>query len=278
MLLITNHQSPITGRGTWRFSGLLGLLTLLALLPSASATEVAEDAQATRRIVVLLHGLGRSNRSMAPMEEALMGAGYRVQNIDYPSTDHDFERLVELVGGHIEECCIRHDVRVDFVTHSLGGIILRAWAQQGGAGNIGRAVMLSPPNHGSEIVDTLKDFALFQWILGPTALELGTDPHSVPNRLGPVRFEAGVITGDWSWNPVFSRLIPGPDDGKVSVESARVEGMGDFLVLPSGHPFIMGNDEVIRQTLHFLEHGRFSREQAPAPLDRDEEDARAAQY
>ncbi|MDH3315693.1 MAG: alpha/beta hydrolase [Gammaproteobacteria bacterium] len=205
----------------------------------------------------MLHGLGRTHRSMSDMAEALAGAGYAVENIGYPSTDFSFEQLLEIVSQEMERCCVRGDKKIDFVTHSLGGILLRAYANEKGAEHIGRAVMLSPPSRGSELVDELKGITLFQWITGPAGQQLGTGPDSVPLKLGPLNFEAGVITGDASFNPLYSWLIPGPDDGKVSVDRARVSGMSDFLVLPHSHSFIMNSEDVIRQTLFFLQHGRF---------------------
>lgn len=194
---------------------------------------------------------------MNEMAEALAEAGYTVENIDYPSTDHPFEKLLDIVSEKIELCCIGVGAKVDFVTHSLGGILLRAYAREKGAGRIGRAVMLSPPSRGSELVDELKDMTVFQWITGPAGQQLGTDPDSVPLNLGPVNFEVGVITGTSTFNPLYSWLIPGPDDGKVSVDRARLSGMKDFLALPHSHSFIMNSDEVIRQTLFFLSNGHF---------------------
>ena len=118
--------------------------------------------------------------------------------------------------------------------------------------------MLSPPNQGSEVVDKLSHLALYQWLNGPAGMELGTDKAALPVILGAADFELGVITGKYSINPILSQLIPGPDDGKVAVERAKLDGMADFLVVGSAHPFIMQNDQVIRQTLYFLQYGYFN--------------------
>lgn len=229
---------------------------VLCFVPLSGHTQNSAATEAQRTVVVL-HGLGRTYRSMDVMASALAEAGYRVENVGYPSTDFSFEQLLEIVTEAIERCCVHGDVKVDFVTHSLGGILLRAYANEKGADHIGRAVMLSPPSRGSELVDELKDITLFQWIAGPAGQQLGTDPDSVPSNLGPVNFEVGIITGDATFNPLYSWLIPGPDDGKVSVDRAKVSGMADFIVLPHSHSFIMNSAEVIRQTLFFLSHGRF---------------------
>ena len=117
--------------------------------------------------------------------------------------------------------------------------------------------MLSPPNQGSEVADELKDNMLYQWYNGPAGQELGR--RGLPSRLGAAHYPVGIITGNRSafWDYWFSRLIPGEDDGKVSVESARLDGMQDFLVLPFSHTFIMERQAVVEQVIHFLRTGRF---------------------
>ena len=183
--------------------------------------------------------------------------GFRVVNIDYPSRKLPIEGLAEYVGDAIRRRC-PGEKRIHFVTHSLGGIVLRAYLKGGQAENLGRVVMLCPPNGGSELVDILRDRVLFKAATGPAGQELGTDPSSVPLALGPVDYPVGVIAGNKSLNPFFSRLIPGQDDGRVSVERTKVEGMADFMLVPQIHPWMMNSSQVIEQVAYFLENGRFS--------------------
>ena len=187
---------------------------------------------------------------------ALSAEGYTVVNVDYPSTAKPIEELAPLaVEQGLAEC--KPDETVNFVTHSLGGILVRYYMQHHGLVRFGRAVMLAPPNQGSEVVDDLRNVPGFELINGPAGLQLGTDPESIPSNLGAVDYEVGVIAGTETFNPLLSQSLPNPDDGKVSVESTKVEGMSDFLVVPHSHPFIMRSDLVIRQTLLFLKTGSF---------------------
>jgi len=219
--------------------------------------------------VVLLHGLRRTDLSMIRMEKALQEYGYDVINVGYSSTDHVIEHLAtEELAPAIEECCLGREGRVHFVTHSMGGIVLRYYLEANELDNLGRVVMLSPPNQGSEVADWVAENPLLQRILGPSTEQLGTGPEAMPSQLGPVDFELGIIAGSRTLNPMFSRMIPGVDDGKVSVERTKVEGMTDFLVVPHSHSYIMLSENVIAQVAHFLEHGEFRHDDVAAePAD-----------
>jgi len=230
------------------------LVIAMAILPLL--TSAAENQEC----VILLHGLCRTSKSMVPMQQALSQAGYQVMNIDYPSRTAGIHKLSDdAIGQAMGDCERNGAAKIHFVTHSLGGILVRSYLARHAITNLGRVVMLGPPNQGSEVVDKLGAWWLFRKLNGPAGNELGTNSDSTPNQLGPANFCVGIIAGSCSINWINSLLIPGRDDGKVSIERTKLAGMTDHLVISASHPYLMQNRAVIQQTLHFLRHGQFQR-------------------
>ena len=236
-------------------------------MSSALASFTARDGLSIRPAdgdyVILLHGLGRTRASFAWMERQLHAAGYHVLNVGYPSQQ---KNLADIVSGHVapivQHHCVDPQRRIHFVTHSLGGIVVRHWLATAGArppieGRLGRIVMLAPPNQGSDIMDRLRGQPWLAAAFGPVSAELGTGADSAVHRLGPLKIETGIIMGHRALIPFFKSWLGPESDGIVPVDAGTVEGMADFIVLPADHTFIMRRPVVRDNVLQFLKTGRF---------------------
>jgi triacylglycerol lipase len=229
---------------------------ILGILLSLTAMTPATEH------VILLHGLCRTTRSMSKMERSLTAEGYTVHNISYPTRKKSVQDLAE---EHLKPLLgspqLQDAEKIHFVTHSIGGIVLRHYLGHHEIKNLGRLVLLGPPNQGSEVVDKIGHWKLFRAIHGPAGQELGTNPKSTPNQLGPLRHTHGVIAGSRSINWINSLMIKGPDDGKVSVASTRISDTSHHLVMPVTHPYLMRNRRAIAQTSYYLKNGKFQIEE-----------------
>jgi triacylglycerol lipase len=238
---------------------LLCFALLVATISRAGATPEPD-------CVVLLHGIGMQGYVMKRLESALTAQGYRVVNVSYPSRELPFEQLA---GDYLPARLREHDVarapRLHFVTHSLGSLIVRKFLQDARPANLGRVVMIGPPNHGSTAADEARSYALLRDYLGENLGRLGTGEHNIASTLGPADFDLGIIAGEVAINPIFGRVLGGKNDGAVTIESAKLEGMRDFLVVPYSHTVMLWRDEVIQQALAFLRDGRFRREPTATP-------------
>ncbi len=209
--------------------------------------------------VILLHGLGRTKRSMNKIRKELARAGYSTINQGYPSTRHDIARLSDrYLRPAVEQCLQQKASKIHLVSHSMGGLLIRQYLQSHTLPPESRIVMLSPPNQGSEVAEFLKNYSIYQWILGPAAQQLGTTDRPY-EKYSSIPYEVGIITGNVSSDPWFGKLIPGANDGKVSVERAKLPGMNDFLVIRAGHTRIMQSKLATQQILNFLRFGHFQR-------------------
>ena len=236
---------------------------LVALLATGCTTAPGNQGKTRGETVVLLHGLGRDTRAMRFLQHRLEEAGYETFNIGYPSTRLPPDEILRLLHDKLQQCC-KDKKKVHFVAHSLGGLIVRALLEERPYVNLGRVVLLGTPSQGSALVDWLHDNYLFRVLAGPTAQQIGTGKNSFPRRLPRPDYELGVIAGTHSINPIGSWVLSGPDDGIVSVESTRIEGMTDFMLTPADHVLMRYSNEVADAIISFLETGRFGNPRGPA--------------
>lgn len=236
----------------------LSILLLILCSFTMARAETNPAAKIRPDHVVLLHGMKRAAASMNEIATALQKEGYQILNLDYPSSEKPIEELAELVHAQI----VKHippDASVHFVTHSMGGILARYYIKNHRPHRLGRVVMLAPPNQGTEMSDFLQGTGLFEKFFGPAGTQLGTNKKSITHTLGPVDYEVGVVMGNISLNPIASVVVEGDDDGLVSHKRSEVVGMKDSIILPAAHSFIVYSDEAVRQSVHFLNTGRFDK-------------------
>lgn len=209
--------------------------------------------------VILLHGLSRGPKTMLRLSKLLTKEHYEVHNIGYPATSHSIDDLVDHVNAKIQNHCRDLNRTMHFVTYSLGGIIARELIAKYRPQNLGRVVMIAPPHKGSEVVDVLQRFKLFKKRFGPAGVQLGTVNNDV-QRVLSIDYPLGIIAGNRTIDPWFSWFIlPGKGDGKVTIESTKIEGMHDHIIIHGSHTFLPRKKETLRQVLYFLKHGTFRR-------------------
>ena len=231
----------------------------MVVFPTATAffdqnDEVPDD----KEIIVLLHGLGRSNASMWLLASRLEEAGYYVQRVGYSSLHQKPDEILKDISSQINQCCQRHTQSVHFVGHSLGGLMIRAYLQDNRVDKLGRVVLLGTPNKGAKAADHFSDSWLIN-ILGPTAKAQGTGDGSFPRSLKAPYYPVGIIAGERK-GKINDSVIPGKDDGVVSVEATKIDAMTDFIIMETGHSMMRYDSEIADQTIEFIKNGVFKRQ------------------
>jgi hypothetical protein len=230
-------------------------VTLFAFSSAIALFSFNDDKPGNKEIIVLLHGLGRNTTSMWLLASRLEDAGYYVQRVGYSSLHQNTDDILKDISSQINQCCQKHTQSVHFVGHSLGGLMVRAYLQNNRVDKLGRVVLLGTPNKGSEAADHFSNSWLMD-ILGPTAKALGTDNKSFPNSLQAPYYPVGIIAGELK-SKLNDPVIPGKDDGIVSVEATKIDGMTDFIIIETGHSMMRYDSEVADQTIEFIKNGQF---------------------
>lgn len=234
---------------------LCALTALCFMDPIAHATEPSE-----RDCVVLLHGVAMSGWTMRPIAQVLAREGYRVVNLSYPSRTLPLETIAsDWLPAELHAAGVERAPRLHLVVHSMGSLVARLYLRDHRPANLGRVVMLGPPNHGSAAADRSRQSRVLRRIMGINLARLGTDPDSAAAKLGPADFDAGIIAGKSHLNPLFTGVLGAEHDGVVTVESAQLEGMRDFIVLPHSHTVMLWRAAVHTQIVAFLRDGKFER-------------------
>jgi pimeloyl-ACP methyl ester carboxylesterase len=234
---------------------------LAAMLAGLRVSMRKQDSAplGARRWVILVHGVLRSPSSMSRIERALASAGYSTVNFEYSSR----KERVDDIAGRLNSIVQRIDAgdaeTISFVTHSFGAIVVRYYLSTSPIGRLGRFVMIAPPNRGSEWARMLSRMPLYGWILGAAGEDVREAETAYPviKRTPPCEF--GVIAGGFGNRAGLNPLIAGDDDGTIAVRETALEGMKDFILVRGQHSTLLLQKSVIRNVVHFLEHGCFIR-------------------
>ncbi|MFK7839161.1 MAG: alpha/beta hydrolase [Bdellovibrionales bacterium] len=210
--------------------------------------------------IVLLHGILRSKTDMMLLENSLTKNGYDCINILYPSREKKLEDIADFVDSEIKNNPLYCPQKpLNFVTHSMGGLVTRYYITTYKPQNLGKVVMLSPPNSGSEFADFLSEneilSPLFKNIFGPASEQLTTDYKHIDND---ITYPLGIIAGSASINPLAPWILNGEHDGIVPVERTKINGMSDHITMKSTHSLMMFNPKVIEQVVYFIKNEKFN--------------------
>lgn len=235
------------------------LIPLLSACGSYADTSVAK---VKNELIVLSHGLGRSGSAMWRLQDKFEDAGYQVCVIDYQTLGKTVDQVMTQSHTQINEC-IKDAPKVHFVGHSLGGLVIRNYLTQTNnafdKAKLGEVVLVGTPNKGSEVADHMKNNILMKSFGGGISHALVTGKQSLGNQLPEFNFPVGVIAGTSS-SKLTNRFFKGANDGLVSVESAKVSKMKDFVTLDVSHSAMRYSSDVASQIIHFLEQGSFYKE------------------
>jgi pimeloyl-ACP methyl ester carboxylesterase len=207
--------------------------------------------------VIVLHGIFRTYRSMRALAGFIEKSGFRVLNLGYPSTKHPIEKLSDIIHNDIGQFASQINGKLHFVGYSMGGLLIRAYLKKYRPEKLGRVVMIGTPNKGSEVADFLQNIKLYRWLYGPAGKQLITKQNDFLHHFGKVDYELGIIAGNKPVDFISSRIIGRPNDGKVSIESTKLDGAKEHILLPCSHTFFPSNKQMWKQVVSFLNTGQF---------------------
>ena len=241
----------------------------------ASQADSDQLKPVTGKLVVLVHGLNRSHKSMGLLHKHLEESGYATINFQYASgrasiTDHA-NALKTVIDNSAKDA-----TEISFVAHSLGNIVIRRYLKLVRDDNIDsregdprfhRMVMLAPPNRGSRMARLFGKNIIFKTVTGGSGQELGKPWNEFEKLLAVPRFEFGVIAGGMDESSkIKNPLLPVPNDLVVSVEETKLSGARDMVVRPFKHTFIMQQEETLKMSSRFLDDGYFVSDKDRKPI------------
>jgi len=199
--------------------------------------------------VVLVHGMGRTRVSMSLLKTRLEKARYTVVNFPYSPHNESLDTITDNLQKFVQDNV--QTKQYHLIGHSLGNIIIRNAFKHSLKPGLGRIVMLAPPNNPAYLAGLLKENRLYRWFSGDSGQKLSSPEFYATLPVPTVEF--GVIAGDRGQKLTFEE----PNDGIVTVESTKLCGMKDWILLHHTHTFMMNSGDTAEQCVHFLQTGNF---------------------
>lgn len=232
------------------------LFFMLIFLISCAHVPLQEGGEES---VIVVHGFARRARSMNQIATAVHQAGYEVRNIDYDSINQNLNDIKEEVYIKFDQYISENpDKKIHFIGHSLGGLLVRAYLAENKLDNLGVVILMGTPNKGTKLVNQYEDKWYFSW-LGPVIPELGVGTSQFLDALQVPDYTVGVIAGSKPYSRWSAEYLEGDHDGLITVESAKLEGMHDFIEIEVNHSRMKRDPRVIEQVIYFLEHSQFKK-------------------
>lgn len=216
----------------------------------SSSFDVSSEKQSEEETVILLHGIGRGRASLWVLDTRLQQAGYKTLNFPYVTQSDSLDEITQQLCDFIKENV--ETEKYHLIAHSLGNLIVRLGFKTGYPKGLGRIVMLAPPNRPTELARALRDNPIYKWFTSKNGWQFASDEFYAQLPVPTVPF--GVIAG----NRGQAVMLKEPNDGVITVESTKLEGMADWIVVPHAHTFIMNSRRVAELCVSFINDGTFS--------------------
>lgn len=207
--------------------------------------------------IIFIHGMGRKHHSFRKLQKEAKRRGYITYNQTYSSTKQKVEySSKQYIEKALDSLKVHAPTKVHFVTHSLGGILIRYYLSHYTIKNLGAIAMLAPPNQGSHITERYKNLFWYKTATGVAGQQLGISNNQLLKSLKPINTKLLIIAGSRSSDPWFNSVFDEPHDGKVSVRATKLAEPHKHITVDAGHTFIMNNAEVQKHIFEFLSNAK----------------------
>ncbi len=208
-----------------------------------------------KEITILIHGFRKNNSDMSYLETGLKAAGFAVLSVKLPTTFGSLAQCRNALYRQINEIVQEFDV-VNYVAHSMGGLITRAYIDSVEKNNVGKCVFIATPHNGSRLATIAGLIPLYSRVFRPIRDLLPNLQYRsfAENK----RFKIGVIAGSRNESMIGRLFLPDDSDGRVEISSVKSNDMDELIILPYNHHNIHKNRETLVAVKNFLARGTFA--------------------